>query len=123
MDRLCLTDEQWAKMEPHSLGKARDPGRTGGDNRLFLEAVLWIERTGSPWRDLPPGFGKWNSVFARFRDWARVDVFKSIFDAASDGPDMEYAMIDATHPQGPSPWRERSGRMLSIRLEKGDSKP
>ncbi len=57
MDRLCITDHQWAKMEPLCLGKPSDPGRTGSDNRLFLEAVLWIARTGSPWRDLPAAFG------------------------------------------------------------------
>jgi len=51
---------------------------------LFTEAVLWIARTGSPWRDLPPTFGKWNTVFQR------------MFDAVSDEPDMEYAMVDAT---------------------------
>jgi transposase len=96
MDRFCLTDAQWAKMQPHCLGKLGDPGRTGGDNRLFLEAVLWIARTGSPWRDLPPVFGKWNTAFKRFRDWVRADVFQRIFDAASDAPDMEYAMIDGT---------------------------
>ena len=54
MDRFILTDAQWALMEPFCLGKPTDPGRTGGDGRLFLEAVLWIARTGSPWRDLPP---------------------------------------------------------------------
>ena len=50
MDRHVLTDAQWAKMEPHCLGKPTDPGRSGGDNRGFVEAVLWIARTGSPWR-------------------------------------------------------------------------
>jgi transposase len=96
MDRLCLTDAQWTKMEPHCLGKATDPGRTGSDGRLFLEAVLWIARTGSPWRDLPLRFGKWNTAFKRFRDWVKADVFKRIFDAVSDEPDMECAMVDAT---------------------------
>ena len=96
MDRFCLTDAQWAKMEPHCLGKPGDPGRTGGDNRLFLEAVLWIARTGSPWRDLPPVFGKWNTVFKRFRDWVKADVFRRLFDAVSEAPDMEYAVIDGT---------------------------
>jgi transposase len=96
MERFVLTDAQWAKMEPHCLGKATDPGRSGGDNRGFVEAVLWIVRTGSPWRDLPPLFGKWNTVFKRFRDWVRADVFARLFEACSEHPDMEYAMVDAT---------------------------
>jgi transposase len=96
MERFILTDAQWAKMEPHCLGKATDPGRSGTNNRLFVEAVLWIARTGSPWRDLPASFGKWNSVYVRFRDWVKADVFKKLFDAVSDDPDMEYAMVDAT---------------------------
>src|SRR5277367_6854388 len=73
MDRFVLTDAQWAKMQPLCLGKPGDPGRSGKDNRLFVEAVLWIARTGSPWRDLPPSFGHWNSVFTRFRDWVKAD--------------------------------------------------
>ena len=94
MDRFVLTDAQWAKMEPHCVGKISDPGRSCGDNRLFLEAVLWIARTGSPWRDLPPSFGKWNTVFKRYRNWVEAAVFKRIFDATSDDPDMEFAMVD-----------------------------
>lgn len=96
MPRFCLTDAQWAKMSPNCLGKPTAPGRSGRDNRMFLEGVLWIARTGSPWRDLPPEFGKWNTVFRRYRDWVKADVFKKIFDAVSDDPDMEYAMVDAT---------------------------
>ena len=95
-DRLVITDRMWALMEPHCLGKARDPGRTGSDGRLFIEAILWVARTGSPWRDLPERFGGWNTVFKRFREWVKRDVFKRIFDALSDEPDMEYAMIDGT---------------------------
>lgn len=95
-ERFVITDRQWVLIEPCCLGKKSDPGRTGGDGRLFLEAVLWIARTGSPWRDLPPGFGKWNTVFKRFRDWVKADVFKRIFDAISEDPDMEFAMIDGT---------------------------
>lgn len=96
MDRFVITDAQWKKMEPHCLGKKSDPGRTGGDGRLFLEAVLWIARTGAPWRDLPACFGNWNTVFKRFRHWVKAGVFKRIFDAVSGDPDMEFAMIDAT---------------------------
>ena len=96
MDRLILSAAKWAKMEPLCLGKPGDPGRSGNNNRLFVEAVLWIARTGSPWRDLPGSFGHWNSTFTRFRDWVKADVFKRMFDAVSNDPDMEYAMIDAT---------------------------
>ena len=96
MDRFSLADAQWERMAPHGLGKPGDPGRTGGDNRLFVEAVLWIARTGSPWRDLPALFGRWNTVFRRFRDWVRADVFQRMFDAVSGDPDMEFAMVDAT---------------------------
>lgn len=66
------------------------------DNRLFLEAVLWIVRTGSSWRDLLLELGKWNTVFKRFRDWVKADVFQKLFDAVSMQPDMKYAMVDAT---------------------------
>src|ERR1700733_5826425 len=81
MERFVLTDAQWAKMEPHCLGKPTDPGRSGKDNRLFIEAVLWVVRTGSPWRDLPAFFGNWNTVFKRYRDWVKADVFMRVFDA------------------------------------------
>jgi len=73
MDRFSLTDAQRAKLESFGLGKPTDPGRTGGNARLFTEAVLWIARTGSPWRDLPVSFGKWNTVLKRFRDGVKAD--------------------------------------------------
>lgn len=94
--RWVLTDEQSAKMEPHCLGKSSDPGRSDIDNRRFVEAVQWIARTGSPWRDLPQELGNWNTVFKRFRDWVKADAFQRLFDAVSQQPDMEYAMVDAT---------------------------
>ena len=96
MNRVVLTDAQWAKMEPLCLGKPGDPGRSGKDNRLFVEAVLWIVRTGCQWRDLPDWLGNWSSVYTRFRDWVKADVWKRLFEAVSDEPDMEYAMIDGT---------------------------
>ncbi|QNT68606.1 IS5 family transposase [Defluviicoccus vanus] len=96
MERFVLTDAQWARMEPHCLGKPTDAGRSGRDNRLFVGAVLWVVRTGSPWRDLPAFFGNWNTVFKRYRDWVKADVFIRLFEACSDDPDMEYAMVDAT---------------------------
>ena len=95
-DRLVISDELRAKIAPLLPGKAGDPGATGRDNRRFMEAVLWRVRTGSPWRDLPQDFGNWNSVFKRFRRWAKAGVFERLFNAISDEPDLEHALIDGT---------------------------
>ncbi len=96
MNRLVLKDDQWERIAPLLPGKAGDPGRSGSDNRLFLEAVLWMVRTGAPWRDLPEAFGSWNSVFRRFRRWAQASVFEHVFRALLGDPDFEYALIDGT---------------------------
>ena len=95
-DRTALTDAMWARVEPMLPGKATDPGVTAADNRQFLEAVLWRIRTGSPWRDLPERFGKWNSVFKRFRRWAVKGVFERVFNVLSDEFDLEYVFVDGT---------------------------
>jgi len=94
--RKVLKDSQWVRIAPLLPGKPGDPGRSAADNRLFVEAVLWIARTGAPWRDLPDAFGLWNSVFKRFRRWTLKGVFESVFKALSGEPDFEYAMIDGT---------------------------
>ena len=95
-ERFVITDEVFARVAPYLPGKAGDRGVTAADNRVFLEAVLWRVRTGSPWRDLPAGFGKWNTVFQRFRRWAKAGVFERLFEALAEEPDFEYALIDGT---------------------------
>ena len=104
LDRSILSDVQWERVAPLCPGKVGDPGRSGEDNRRFLEAVFWIARTGSPWRDLHHELGNWNSVFKRFRRWALKGAFERIFASLSGDPDFEYAIIDGTivrvHQQG-----------------------
>ena len=96
MIRRELTDAQWARIEKLVPGKEGDKGRHGEDNRLFVDAVLWILRTGSPWRDLPDELGRWNSVYTRFMRWSRASRWESLFNALADDPDFEHVMIDAT---------------------------
>src|SRR6476469_4718501 len=96
LDRLILRDEQWGRISPHIIGDDRTRGSSGRDNRMFVEAVLWIVRTGSPWRDLPEAFGDWNSVFRRFSRWSHKRVWCRIFAAMSDDPDFEYLIVDST---------------------------
>ena len=96
MIRRELTDRQWVRIEKLVAGKQGDKGRTGVDNRLFVDAVLWIVRTGAPWRDLPGEFGNWNSVYVRFRRWARKGLWERLFRELAKEPDFEHVMIDAT---------------------------
>ena len=96
MDRMVLRDDQWERIAPLVPGKVGDPGRSGADNRLFVEAVLWIVRVGAPWRDLPQDFGNWNSVFQRFRRWVRSGVFDQMFEALAADADFEYVIVDGT---------------------------
>lgn len=96
MIRRELTDGQWQRIEKLVPGKKGDKGRAGEDNRLFVDAVLWILRTGAPWRDLPDAFGKWNSVYTRFGRWSRKGRWEKLFQALAEDPDFEHIMIDAT---------------------------
>ena len=94
--RLMLEDRVWERMAPRLPGKVGDPGRSGVDNRLFVEAVLWLVRTGIPWRDLPAIFGSWNSNFVRFSRWSKAGVWDRLFSAMTNDPDFEYILIDST---------------------------
>ena len=96
MIRTVLTNAQWERIAPLLPGKKGDPGRSGEDNRRSLEGILWIVRTGAPWRDLPDVFGNWFTVWKRFRRWALKGVFENVFRVLSGEPDMEYALIDGT---------------------------
>ena len=62
----------------------------------MLEAMLWILRTGAPWRDLPPAYGSWQTVYTRLSRWSQKDVLKGIFDKLAEDRDGEGYMIDGT---------------------------
>lgn len=91
-----LSDEQWLQIEPHLPGRQGDPGRTGEDNRLFVNAVLWIAKTGAPWRDLPERFGKSNSVFQRYNRWCKRGVWQRVLEALGGDPDLKHLLLDST---------------------------
>jgi transposase len=96
LDRLILTDAQWSRISQHIIGDERTRGSSGSNNRMFVEGVLWIVRTGAPWRDLPEAFGSWNSAFRRFSRWSAKNVWHRIFVAMADDPDFEYLILDST---------------------------
>lgn len=93
--RYELTDEQYNRLQPLITGKPGDPGRNADDNRCFLNAVLWIARTGAPWEDLPDRFGKYDTVYQRFNRWAKKGRWQAIFEALRE-PDLDWVMLDSS---------------------------
>ena len=95
--RTLLRNEQWKRIEQMLPGKPGDPGGRGRDNRQFVEAVLWISRTGAPWRDLPEHFGPWNSVYQRFARWSKSGVWQALFmELSKDSEFASRVYLDST---------------------------
>ncbi len=97
MRRHEISDESWDRIKDMLPGRPGQHGWIAKDNRLFINAVLWIGKTGAPWRDLPERFGLWNSVWKRFDRWSYKGIWLKIFDtlAAAD-PDLEWLILDST---------------------------
>lgn len=93
--RYEISDDDYARIEPMLSGKPGDPGRNADDNRRFINAVLWIARTGAPWEDLPERYGKANTAFQRFNRWAKKGRWQAIFEALQE-PDLEWIMLDTS---------------------------
>jgi transposase len=96
MTPLKLNDETWNKL----LKIIRDhPNTYVGDEaacRRFVEAVLWMVRSGAQWRLLPAEYGNWNSIYKRFARWQETGVWEAIFTNCGANPDLEHLLIDAT---------------------------
>jgi transposase len=96
ISRYELSDAQWERIASLLPGKVSDPGRTGMDNRLFLNGVLWVLRSGAHWRDLPERYGKWKSLHKRFTRWAKAGVWERVFASLTKDRDNQYLMLDST---------------------------
>ena len=94
---MMLTDAQWASVELLLPGKPGDVGRPAIDNRRSLEGMLWVLRTGAQWRDLPPEFGKWGTVYQRFRRWTAAGIFQRLFESTKGHLDMRSVQVDGTY--------------------------
>jgi transposase len=94
--RYELSDWQWERVRDLLPGKVGDPGRSGRDNRQFVNGVLWVLRSGAHWHDLPERYGKWKSVHTRFSRWAKAGVWERVFEALIRDRDSQYLMLDTT---------------------------
>ena len=73
--RHDISAEVWALLSPHLPGQRGQWSGIAQDNRRFINAVFWVLRTDTPWRDLPPDYGKWGTVHQRFIRWLRKGVW------------------------------------------------
>jgi putative transposase len=99
--RYMLTDDLWAALEPHVRQAKRHKGgqRPKLSDRDFFEALLYLARTGVPWRDLPGEFGRWDAVYNRFRRWVAAGALRRLFEALTADPafgDVRRVLIDST---------------------------
>jgi transposase len=93
--RHAISDTDWERVKGLLPGQ---PGQHGGiaqDNRRFLDAVLWIARTGAAWRDLPERLGRWNSQWRRFDRWAKAGRFAALAAVLQD-PELDLLILDST---------------------------
>ena len=89
MRRGDLTDNQWERLKPHLPPRKPKRGRPNADHRRIINAILWIDRTGSPWRDLPEKYGPWRTVASRFYRWQKAGVWDRILKALQSQKDAE----------------------------------
>lgn len=93
MHRQELNDRQWKRIEPliHRHGRQSKLG-----DRNFVNAVVYVLKTGTPWRDLPERFGHWKTVYNRFANWSKAGRFETIFKAVQIETDDTASLVDGT---------------------------
>jgi transposase len=112
-----LRDDQWERLKPYVPSGRK--GRRGprSDGRRFLDALLWLARSGGRWRDLPPDrFGPYQTVKRRYYRWVEQGVFDRMFEAVADEPDFEWLSIDATVIRA-------QAQAAGARIKRGDLRP
>jgi len=112
-DADCLNDEQWSRLAPLMPGGCKGKRGPRSNNRLFMDATLWMARSGARWRDLPKRFGRFGTVKQRYYDWVKRGIFLNIFNALNKDGDFEWLCVDATivraHQHAAGARREKGG--------------
>jgi transposase len=121
--RHDISDRVWEILEPHLPGRAGIWGGKARDNRKFINGVLWILRTGAPWRDLPESYGNWSNTHRRFIRWRNKGVWEKLLEQIVDSPDFEWLMIDASHIKvHPHAAGAKGGNQLMTRSKGGSTR-
>jgi transposase len=115
VDCDALRDDQWERLKEFVPGGRKGKRGPRTDNRRFLNALLWMARSGGRWRDLPKRLGKHETVKRRYYRWIEMGVLDEILAALAREADLEWLMIDSTivraHQQAAGARRQKGGRM------------
>jgi len=123
LHRHDISDRVWEKISPHLPGKPGDWGGVAKDNRLFINAVLWVFRTEASWRDLPPEFGGWSNVHRRFIRRRNRGVWEKLLAKLIDEPDFEWVMMDGSYVKAHFHAAGAVGGNEGVGLTKGGATP
>jgi len=91
-----LRNDQWTRILEFLTQHRGVYVGTEAECRRFIEGVLWITRTGAPWRDLPERYGNWNTVYQRFARWNERGIWTEMLNHFADDPDMEWLILDSS---------------------------
>jgi transposase len=109
--RHAIKDADWERIKHLLPGPPGQHGKVAKNHRLVIDAILWISKTGAPWRDLPEDFGNWNGAWRRFDRWAKKGAWRRVFEVLQD-PDLEWIILDSTviraHPHAAGAKKERT---------------
>ncbi|MFT4554496.1 MAG: transposase [Chlamydiales bacterium] len=97
MARETLTDTMWEKLSPLLPDESGYWGRPSRPHREIIEGILWVLRTGAPWRDIPEKYGPWNSCYTRFNRWSSTGIWENIWEVLKDDIDHENYAIDGSY--------------------------
>lgn len=126
MNRGDLTDKKWKRIEPILPPEKPQTGRTNLEHRPIVNGILWILRTGAPWRDLPERYGKWPTVASRFYRWQKAGIWDGVWaelqqEADQAGElDWELHFVDGTvvrahqHAAGAKKQQPRRKRWVEV---------
>lgn len=93
MNRGDLTNEQWAQLESFLPPEKPRTGRPSRDHRTVMNGILWVLRSGAPWRDMPERYGKWTTIYSRFQRWRKNGTWDRLFAQLQTIKDRE-GLID-----------------------------
>jgi transposase len=96
MKEEYIKKEAWSKI--FSFLKSRNDIyiKDEGSCKMFIESIYWMARTGAQWRELESSYGKWNSIYKRFKAWSEKNIWSELLEFCIEDPDLEYVMVDAT---------------------------